>query len=265
MLGSIRKIRIAAVALTMASTLAATAVMGQEANPAAPTAATATAAAQPEEQLEELAEIEVRGKRLRDEIADAEDDFYQLFNQVNKDDDYDTKCVNLQLENNSRITTRTCIPGFVADAMVDWQVFKAQCNPPYEGFDEFTCLDRNKDNRINWNEASMRPSLESQFMEFDANKDSYLSRQEIYDVGGIPQGAAAYQPPPPQLVLMEGSAKWAQAMKKVIDSDPRLLEQAGRLDELYTELARVSQKYVKVMADGQPDPTTRRELGPRAR
>ncbi len=252
-------------ALAAALSLSATVAVAGEAAAPASVAAAVPAVAQPTEELEVLAEIEVRGKRLKDEIADAEDDFYQLFNKVNKDDNYDTKCVNLQLDNNSKITTRTCIPGFVANAIVDWQVFKAKCQPPYEGFDEFICLDRNKDNRINWNEASARPELEGQFTMLDANHDNSITRDELEDIGGIPAGTAAYQPPPPQLVLMEGSAKWAQAMKKVIDSDPRLLEQAGKLDDLYAELARVSQKYVKVMADGQPEPTTRRELGPRSR
>jgi hypothetical protein len=245
--------------LAIALTLATSAAFGQE------TAAATPAAGQPAEELEELAEIEVRGKRLRDEIADAEDNFYQLYNQVNKDDDYDTKCVALQLEKNSRITTRTCIPGFVASAIVDWQVYKAKCQPPYEGYDEFNCLDRNQDNRINRNEATARPELDAQFMMLDANSDSYITRDELEDSGGLPTGTVAYQPPPPQLVLMEGSAKWAIAMKKVIDSDPRLLEQAGKLDDLYEELARVNQKYVKVVADGLPEPTTRRELGPRSR
>jgi hypothetical protein len=246
-------------ALSAALALAAPGAMAQQASPSA------QPAAQPGEELEELAEIEVRGKRLRDEIADAEDVFYQLFNQVNKDDDYDTRCVALALEKNSRITTRTCIPGFVADAIVDWQVFKSKCQPPYEGGDEFNCMDRNQDRRISMNEATARPELESQFMMFDTNKDSYITRDELIDAGGMPQGTIAYQPPPPQLVLMEGSTKWAAVMRKVIDSDPRLLEQAGKLDDLYAELARVSQKYVKVMADGMPEPTKRRELGPRSR
>lgn len=261
------KVRTFCATLTVALTLCTTAGFGQGATPAAPTAAPAATspAAQPAEELEELAEIEVRGKRLRDEIADAEDSFYQLFNQVNKDDDYDTKCVALQLEKNSRITTRTCIPGFVADAIVDWQVFKAKCQPPYEGGDEFNCLDRNQDSRISRNEATARPELDSQFMMLDANNDNSLTRDELEDAGGVLAASPTYQPPPPQLVLMEGTAKWAQAMRKVIDSDPRLLEQAGKLDELYEELARVNQKYVKVVADGLPEPTTRRELGPRSR
>jgi hypothetical protein len=217
------------------------------------------------EELEQLDEITVRGKRLLQEIADAEDDFYKIFNQVNQDDRYDTSCPNLQMEAGSRITTRACIPGFVADAIVDWQVYKSKCSPPYDGYDEFTCLDRNRDNRINWNEASARPELDVQFMTLDTDHDSYLTRRELDDAGGIPPTTVAYRPPPPQLVLMDGSAKWAAAMKKVIDSDPRLLEKAGRLDELYAELSRVNQRFAKVKVDGMPEATTRRELGPRAR
>jgi hypothetical protein len=253
--------------LALALSLAATAATAQEAAPTmpAPAAASMPAAAQPVEELEELAEIQVKGKRLLQEIAEAEDAFYKVFNQVNKDDDYDTNCADLRLESGSRITTRACIPGFVADAIVDWQVFKAQCSPPYDGYDEFSCLDRNKDNRISQNEATARPGLDVQFMTLDSDHNSFLVRQEIEDAGGIPAGTVTYQPPPPQLVLMEGSTKWAQAMKKVIDSDPRLQQMAGGLDDLYAELSRVNQKFVKVQADGMPEATTRRELGPRAR
>ncbi len=90
--------------------------------------AKAQAAGQPEE-LEQLDEIQVQGKRLLAAIADAEDDFYQLYNKLNTNHDYDTNCVYLNLsdDHDSRIKSRTCLPGFVADAMADQVYFSEEC------------------------------------------------------------------------------------------------------------------------------------------
>lgn len=260
------------VALAAALTLAA--AMGTraaDAPPAAPAAAPAAAAETPdaagsaateEEQIQELDEILVRGENLRKQIYDAEDTFYDLYNKLNKDDDYDTNCVYLQLDPTSQIKHRVCIPGFVADAMADWAAFKVRCQPPTEGTDEFACLDKNRNNRLSMNEAAARPELEFDFNTLDENKDMNIDRNEF--MNQTLSSPAAYQPPPPQLVLMEGSEKWYRHAMKVINSDPRLAEQAGRLDELYRELTAVQRRFVKLEEDNLPEPTTRRELGPRS-
>src|SRR5262249_48151723 len=126
------------------------------------------------------------GENIIKAIADAEDNFYALFNEVNKDDDYDTRCVYLNIDPDnpgSQLKSRVCIPGFVTDAMADYAVF--------------------------------------------------LDCDKAWQPGGNPDDRrTCYQPPPPQLVLMERSKRWAVEMMKVVNSDPRLKEQAGHLDDL---------------------------------
>jgi hypothetical protein len=189
------------------------AVAGAAAAPAPPAPVMTPATARPEEPLEQLDEIVVRGESVIKAINDAEDNFYALFNQVNKDDDYDTHCVYLNIDPdnaNSTIKSRVCLPGFVADAMADYAVFRA-CDGESDPQKKTTC----------------------------------------------------FQPPPPQLVLMERSNRWAVEMMKVINSDPRLKEQAGHLDDLYRELRTVQRKYTQIKSEDLPEKTNRRELGPR--
>jgi hypothetical protein len=247
---------------TMLSFAMAPALFAADAAPPAPAAAS-PAPTLPDEELDQVV---VRGENLLKAIADAEDNFYDLFNKVNTDDDYDTSCVYLNLEPEnptSGIKSRVCLPGFMKDAIADWAPFQARCQPPQQGIDEFACLDKNSDRRLSMAEVGMRPEIEDEFTTLDEDQDSYINRNEFENRSyGSPP---TYQPPPPQLVLMERSNRWAVEMMKVVNSDPRLKEQAGHLDELYRELRQVQAKYTEIKVDELPEKTTRRELGPRSR
>jgi hypothetical protein len=207
---------------------------------------------------EELDQIVVRGESIIKAINDAEDNFYALFNRVNTDDDYDTHCVYLELNPTSRIGSRVCIPGFLADAMADQVTFAEQCLPPFSDFD----TDGN--GRITRQEAQNTPDLYSLFITLDVSGDGRLVIGEYLGWAKW-STACCYHPPPPQLVLMERSNRWAVEMMKVVNSDPRLKDQAGHLDDLYRELRQVQAKYTNVKVAELPERTTRRELGPRAR
>ena len=74
----------------------------------------------------ELDEIMVRGSRIREAIAAAEDEFFVLYNTLNKDDDYSASCVFIPL-GDTQIRSHLCIPGFMADAMADQVYFAEQC------------------------------------------------------------------------------------------------------------------------------------------
>ncbi len=112
--------------LVAALCLAGTAVSLAADAPAASSPTAPTQAQSPPEQLEELDEVVVRGRRLQEDIVKAEDNFYKLYNQLNKNDDYDVNCTYLNNPDNpgSKIKVRMCIPGFVADAIVEWNVWK---------------------------------------------------------------------------------------------------------------------------------------------
>ncbi|MFO7325762.1 MAG: hypothetical protein DIU62_008610 [Pseudomonadota bacterium] len=210
------------------------------------------------EPLQELDEILVHGKRLRDRIVEAENEFYKLYNQINKDNDYDMNCtlLNLSADTGSRLNQRVCLPVFAAEAIAEYTVFRAQCQPPMDGFDEFSCLDRNRDERLSRQEAAVRPSLDAQFMTLDADLNGYLTRDELPPEGT--GGAQGYIPPPPELVIAERSKRWYDHMMAVIRSDPRLQEMAGRLDELHMEMTLTQRRVAEIEADRLANAPVRR-------
>jgi hypothetical protein len=231
-------------------------------------------ASPPVDQIEELDEVVVQGKRLMERIVEAENEFYKLFNDVNKDDRYDTHCVYLQMQEGSRIQSRSCIPGFVADAMADWAPYRARCQPPQEmeyGRDgpEFACLDRNNDGRLSLDEASARSELASAFFEIDIEGDRSgdLSGDEFQRAVESRADLAApaiYIPPTPDAVLMNGTKKWHDHMTAVVNADPKLNEMAAHLGDLYYELARAQRRFDELDAASKPK-SGKRSLGPRSR
>ncbi len=243
-----------ALSLAMAASASATGAQGAE------TAMGSTAAA-PAEPLMELDEVLVHGKRLQERIVEAENEFYKLFNEINKEDDYDTNCalLNLSADTGSRLNSRLCMPVFVANAIADYTVFRRQCQPPLDGFDEFSCLDRNDDERLSQQEASVRPSLDAQFMMLDADHSGYLSRDELPDEGM--GGVQGYMPPPPELVLAEGTEKWYRHTMSVIQSDPRLQEMAGRLDELHLEMNATRRRVAQIEQEREASKPARKVRG----
>ncbi|MEO8313486.1 MAG: hypothetical protein ABI645_01715 [Pseudomonadota bacterium] len=76
------------------------------------------------EQTQELDEIWVNGKRLVDQITDAEDKFFPVYNKINKNNDFDIKCGYAYLNPDSLIMGRTCLPGFLGK---DWGAPAMNC------------------------------------------------------------------------------------------------------------------------------------------
>lgn len=79
------------------------------------------------EDLLELDEVIVHGTNLRNRIVRAEDKFYKLYNQLNKDDDYDINCAYISLEQDTRIQDRLCTPSFFANAIVETMQWNERC------------------------------------------------------------------------------------------------------------------------------------------
>jgi hypothetical protein len=215
-----------------------------------------------QEQLELLDEVIVRSKRLALVIEEAEDDFFKLYNQVNKDDKYDVSCprLNVSADSGSHINTRVCLPGFVSSAIADYAVFKVQCEPTFDNFDA------NRDGRITRPEAGMNADLDYQFDELDLDRSQSLSEFQEFEVFArwAQVNLNCYRPPPPELVLMEGSKGWYEHMMKVTNSDPRLRELAAGLDGLHYERAVVRGELAKF--ESKPgDRQVPRNTGPRPR
>jgi hypothetical protein len=239
-----------------------------------PEASAPPAAAQDAEPLDELDEVVVQGKRLLERIAEAEEEFYKLFNDLNKDARYDTHCVSLRAVEGSMMQTRACIPGFVADAMADWAPFRARCQPPQEmeyGRDgpEFACLDRNNDGRLSLEEASARDELGSAFFEIDQEGNSNGSIdgdefiQAMQDRTDL-SAPAVYQPPTPDAVLVNGTQKWHDHMTAVVKSDPRLAQMADKLGQMYYDLA-LAQRRINQIDATVKETAAKRSKGVRVR
>ena len=255
------RIQLAALAAVLMAAMPAMAAAPAAAAPARgsgpATPAAATAPAPQAETQDELEEVVIHGRHLKEDIIKAEDEYYALFNQLNKDRKYETHCVDLRLDNDVLRQSRACIPGFVADAMSDWAPFRARCQPPVEGGDEFACMDRNHDNRISRQEAAARPELEAAFEDLDVDRgaDGYLSRDEFYatcadcNQQALPSPGAIYMPPTPDQVLANGSKKWYDHMMDVTKSDPRLQKMADHLGELYQQLATAQHKVDQLDAE----------------
>lgn len=73
----------------------------------------------PATELQELDEVVVTGGRLYDRIVKAEDRFFKAYNELNEDDDFDTNCANVPVDQDSRIEQRFCMPSFFADAKAE--------------------------------------------------------------------------------------------------------------------------------------------------
>lgn len=243
--------------------------LAQEGQGGAVAAAPASSVPPPgtEAPLMELEEVVAVGERLMTRIINAEDEFYKLYNQLNKDDKYDVNCpyLNVSSDTGSRLNSRLCLPGFVADAIADYTVFRIQCEPTFANYDT------NRDGRVTRNEAMMNPDLDFQFDELDQNDDGALDQYSEFRAfeNWALVNLNCYRPPPPELVLMEGTDAWYKHMMALTNSDPRLREMAGRLDELHLELGVVQRRYRDIASetdalrvDRTPD---LRSTGPRAR
>jgi hypothetical protein len=187
--------------------------------------------------LDELDEVLVRGRRATIAIADLEDDYYQRYNKLNKNNNYDVHCsyINTDPDNpGSALRSRICIPEFVIDAMVDWA--KGRCEIP-----DFTSLDLNKDNVLSESEAAGNKQLLGQVFEMDTNRDRRITFVEFLERAEVAPAVACYEPPAPELVLMGGTDKWYAQMVKVTRSDPQLRQMSANLGDLYFQL-RILQK-----------------------
>jgi hypothetical protein len=94
---------------------------------AAAAAAPAPAADAEAPPFDELDEVVVSGTRLEDRILALENSFYQLYNELNKDDQFDMFCTQIPERRNSPETVRACLPRFYADALSDSVVWHYRC------------------------------------------------------------------------------------------------------------------------------------------
>jgi hypothetical protein len=188
-------------------------------------------------ELDELDEVMVWGQKAAIAIADLEDEYYDRYNKLNKNNNYDVHCsyINTDPDNpGSALRSRICIPEFVIDAMQEWA--QGRCDQQ-----DFFSLDLNKDNVLSEAEAAGNRQLLPQLYALDSNHDRRITYTEFIDKADeYPD--VCYQPPPPELVLVGGTKKWQAQMLEVTNGDPQLKQMASDLGLLYGQL-RVLQKH----------------------
>jgi hypothetical protein len=77
--------------------------------------------------VEELDEVVISGVRLDDRILALENSFYQLYNELNKDDQFDMFCTQIPVRRGDPEMTRACLPMFYADALRDSVTWHYRC------------------------------------------------------------------------------------------------------------------------------------------
>lgn len=181
-------------------------------------------ARKPVEQLELLAEIRVRGKSLARTIADAEDDFFALYNKLNQVEDFDVLCGHMSVSG-SLIMKRACVPAFLGYRAANPSLYWPS------GMGGGAC---------NGSSSGMTAH-------FDGN-----SSQMVYEGGGCFSGPSTFTSlataPGPSLaaVAMHRRDAYVANILKVINSDASLVAKVHDLDALYQEMALTKGRFMKV-------------------
>jgi len=243
------------VCLAFAAMLAAAIATSASATDATAATLAADAAPQPLQQLEE---IWVHGKRLSRRIVDSEDDFFQLYNKLNEDHDYDIRCGNMSLSRGSMIMIRRCVPEFMVDYMENYgrNAEMEYGAPSFDGSPSFP--DRESRSFGGCREVPPQQNSESG-ADYDA--PCYFSRSVQY---AVPVAITRPTAPPVTVVLQQRSQAYTNNVLQVINSNPQLLQKYTHLVGLYDEMRQAQSQYAAMQADRakerQPAPPN---LGPR--
>lgn len=224
--------------------------------PAVPAVPAASAAATPAEQLETLQEVFVHGKKLATEISQAEDDLYFLYNRLNHDRDYDIVCGNMSLDRGSLITTRVCVPGFVADEVAVYTPgpgMRGTSVPYYSGFGSGYGGCNGSQPIAVGTDLNGSAFYEADCVPYGGTGYSASSRSYSPGFGASTiasiQDAGLGQARAAQLVTPQRRKAYADHVMDVIHSDLRLTKIATRLVGLYQEMDSVRGNYVQRKAE----------------
>jgi len=125
---------------------------------------TGAATEKPAEELQELDEVIVTGGRLYDRIVKAEDRFFKLYNELNEDDDFDTNCASVPIDQDSRIEQRFCMPSFFADAKAEQVRLSQYC---------LSLQEKDEDGNVTSNGVCYEPPSAEQL--FFHRRDDYVN------------------------------------------------------------------------------------------
>lgn len=165
--------------------------------------------------LEELEEVWVHGRSLANRITDAEDEFFALYNKVNKNNKFDVHCGYMNLTRDSMIMVRTCVPDFLARYSRSYY--------GYTGSQSFSSV-------------SNFPSTFGGY----GGYNGFGGYSGVVSFGG--RSGYGYAPPA-DLMATHYREDYAKNVLNVIYGDPGLLEKAKGLAVLYNEMEVVQGRY----------------------
>ncbi len=174
--------------------------------------------------LTELEEVRVHGESLIARIEAAEDAFFALYNAVNTQRRYDIACGVTRIDRDSLVMVRRCVPEF----RVHYKPVSYYVVGP---LDATAC----------GGPGAFAGGWHSSF-----TGCGQAPGREVYVLHGSPESAARY----------------AAHVLQVIQGEPRLVDKAAELGEMYDELDATSKRYVELKP---PRRSERARVGPRGK
>lgn len=209
------------------------------AHAATDSASVAAPAAAPQSggEVVELKEVWVYGKKLAARIADAEDDFFRLYNKLNRNSDYHITCGDISLERGSMIMTRVCVPEFLATTAVSTDTGY------YDGYYDYVGYYQAYNTAGCTGGRSSMTRYEADGLVYTSNLGNLAcSFMPTYHRGSRLAGTGYYSI---AAASPEMRSEYAANVLKVIKSDPQLLAKAVDLAVLYGEMETTQANYAE--------------------
>lgn len=205
---------------------------------------------QQEQQVETLDEVWIRGKHLSDVIETAEDRFFELYNKLNKKNEFDVYCGQMSLNKGSMLMVRRCMPGFIINNYYDAgsRTLNLGGGGSYGAYGgSMGC----GGNMIGFRESNgdsyyMSSCSYTTYSPYGGNMPGPFNSYSY-----TPTASNAYQPPA-DLMLMDRRPAYLRNIVEVVKSDPRLLTMVKDLGDLYDEMDLAQKNYIRAKAVSQP-------------
>lgn len=198
--------------------------------------AAAPANASPVEELQELDEIWVRGKLTANVVVDAENRFFRLYNKLNRNNRYDVYCDYMQLDRDSMIMHRACVPDFLVNYASLFTGSWSYTSVPSCGMTANSDMDGNT------------------YYVTDCSGGAYAGARyggsyyngSGWNISGYPAGWSEPSYMRAGVGTPEERAEYVETVMRVTRSDPQLLAMANEMVGMWNEMDRIQARYVQV-------------------
>ncbi len=192
----------------------------------------------PIEEVQELDEIWVRGKSLSDMIVDAEDEFFRLYNQLNRNHDYDVRCDYVRLDRDSLAMSRTCTP-----------MYRVYDDAFSDGSTGYTYVLSSLSGSSGCNNTVYAQTVGQDLYSNDYYFQASCEQASSFRYGGIfAPSSPGYIGSSPERTAQRRQ-EYMRSIMRAIYRDQRLLDKANALSDLYQEMSEIQGQYVRLKAE----------------